>query len=141
MSREVLMLVDALAREKSVAREVVFLALESALASATKKKMNQDCEIRVEIDRERQNQALLNALNERAALQLRLQQTVEGLSVAAISYYAIGLIGYVFKAIEKAGAPVKAELATGLAVVPVALCVWFLLHRAQRHFKGDDSPK
>jgi uncharacterized membrane-anchored protein len=96
---------------------------------------------RVEIDRERQNQALLNALNERAALQLRLQQTVEGLSVAAISYYAIGLIGYVFKAIEKAGAPVKAELATGLAVVPVALCVWFLLHRAQRHFKGDDSPK
>jgi N utilization substance protein A len=52
MSREVLMLVDALAREKSVAREVVFLALESALASATKKKMNQDCEIRVEIDRD-----------------------------------------------------------------------------------------
>ena len=96
---------------------------------------------RVEIDRERQNQALLNALNERGALQLRLQQTVEGLSVAARSYYAIGLNGYVYKAIEKAGAPIKAELATGLAVVPVALCVWFLLHRAQRHFKGDDSPK
>ena len=36
MSREILLLVDALAREKSVAREVVFTALESALASAMK---------------------------------------------------------------------------------------------------------
>jgi N utilization substance protein A len=52
MSREVLLLVDALAREKSVAREVVFAALESALASATKKRINEDCEVRVEIDRE-----------------------------------------------------------------------------------------
>jgi len=94
---------------------------------------------RVEIDRERQNQALLNALNERAALQLRLQQTVEGLSVAAISYYTIGLASYLFKAIEKGGAPIAAELATGLAVVPIVLAVWFLLHRAQKHVKGKDS--
>jgi uncharacterized membrane-anchored protein len=92
---------------------------------------------RVEIDRERQNQALLNALNERAALQLRLQQTVEGLSVAAISYYTIGLASYLFKAIEKAGAPIAAELATGLAVAPIVLTIWFLLHRAQRHVKRN----
>ena len=52
MSREILLLVDALAREKSVAREVVFSALESALASATKKRIDEDCEVRVEIDRE-----------------------------------------------------------------------------------------
>ena len=52
MSREVLLLVDALAREKSVAREVVFAALESALASATKKRIDEDSEVRVEIDRE-----------------------------------------------------------------------------------------
>lgn len=90
---------------------------------------------RVEIDRERQNQALLNALNERAALQLRLQQTVEGLSVAAISYYTIGLTSYLFKAFEKAGAPIAAELATGLAVVPIVLAVWYSLRRAQRHVK------
>ncbi len=94
---------------------------------------------RVEIDRERQNQALLNALNERAALQLRLQQTVEGLSVAAISYYTIGLASYLFKAIEKGGAPIAAELATGLAVVPIVLAVWFLLRRAQKHVKDKDS--
>jgi N utilization substance protein A len=52
MSREILMLVDALAREKNVERDIVFLALEMALASATKKKYSEDMEVRVEIDRE-----------------------------------------------------------------------------------------
>lgn len=52
MSREVLLLVDALAREKNVAREVVFEALESALASATKKRFTDEVEIRVAIDRD-----------------------------------------------------------------------------------------
>ncbi len=51
MSREVLMLVDALAREKNVSKEVVFVALEAALASATKKLYNEDVEIRVAINR------------------------------------------------------------------------------------------
>lgn len=52
MSREVLLLVDALAREKNVAREVVFEALESALASATKKQFKEETDVRVAIDRE-----------------------------------------------------------------------------------------
>lgn len=52
MSREILLLVDALAREKNVAREVVFGALESALASAMKKRFKEDADIRVSIDRE-----------------------------------------------------------------------------------------
>ncbi|UCE31267.1 MAG: transcription termination/antitermination protein NusA [Burkholderiales bacterium] len=52
MSREVLLLVDALAREKSVARDVVFAALESALASATKKRFRDEVDVRVSIDRE-----------------------------------------------------------------------------------------
>ncbi|MCU0258107.1 MAG: transcription termination factor NusA [Solirubrobacteraceae bacterium] len=51
MSREVLLLVDALAREKNVAREVVFQALESALASATKKRFKEETDVRVQIDR------------------------------------------------------------------------------------------
>ncbi|MFP5407174.1 MAG: NusA N-terminal domain-containing protein, partial [Gammaproteobacteria bacterium] len=51
MSREVLLLVDALAREKNVGREVVFAALESALASATKKRFKEDTDVRVSIDR------------------------------------------------------------------------------------------
>lgn len=52
MSREILLLVDALAREKNVAREVVFGALEGALASAMKKRFKEDADIRVSIDRE-----------------------------------------------------------------------------------------
>ncbi len=50
MSRELLLLVDALAREKNVARDVVFDALEQALAQATKKRINDDADVRVEID-------------------------------------------------------------------------------------------
>ncbi len=52
MSREILLLVDALAREKNVSKEIVFSALESALAQATKKRINDDADVRVSIDRE-----------------------------------------------------------------------------------------
>jgi transcription termination/antitermination protein NusA len=52
MSRELLLLVDALAREKNVDKDIVFTALEQALASATKKRFKEDVEVRVEIDRE-----------------------------------------------------------------------------------------
>jgi N utilization substance protein A len=52
MSRDILLLVDALAREKNVAKDTVFLALEMALASATKKRFRDDVDVRVEIDRE-----------------------------------------------------------------------------------------
>ena len=52
MSREILLLVDALAREKNVAKDIVFSALESALASATKKRVHDDADVRVIIDRE-----------------------------------------------------------------------------------------
>ncbi len=52
MSREILLLVDALAREKNVNREIVFGALEQALASATKKRFQDDADIRVEINRD-----------------------------------------------------------------------------------------
>ncbi|MEZ0317282.1 MAG: transcription termination factor NusA [Methylophilaceae bacterium] len=52
MSREILLLVDALAHEKSVAKEVIFTALELALASATKKRFSEDADVRVEINRE-----------------------------------------------------------------------------------------
>ena len=52
MSREILMLVDALAREKNVAKDIVFGALEIALASATKKRIHDDANVRVAVDRE-----------------------------------------------------------------------------------------
>ena len=52
MSREILLLVDALAREKNVAKDIVFAALESALASATKKRIHDDADVVVSIDRD-----------------------------------------------------------------------------------------
>jgi N utilization substance protein A len=50
MTREVLLLVDALAREKNVDKDIVFVALELALASATKKRFHEDADVRVSID-------------------------------------------------------------------------------------------
>src|SRR5207244_7203496 len=52
MSRDILLLVDALSREKNVAKDTVFLALEMALASATRKRFKDEVDVRVEIDRE-----------------------------------------------------------------------------------------
>jgi uncharacterized membrane-anchored protein len=98
---------------------------------------------RVEIEREAQNQAMLAAMNRRARLQLRLQETVEGLSVAAITYYATGLFGYLMKGLHGAGMPGDPELLTGLAVVPivviVALAIRHLRQSIMRRHGGDDE--
>lgn len=88
---------------------------------------------RVGIARERQNQELLASMDRRARLQLRLQQTVEGLSVAAIAYYVAGLVGYLAKGAKAAGVPLNAELAVGLALPPIALATWLVIRRARRH--------
>jgi uncharacterized membrane-anchored protein len=80
---------------------------------------------RVDLERSTQNQALLTSMNERAKMQLRLQQTVEGFSVAAISYYAFSLLQ---KIIHGIAAPVlhgnktvEAMLDAGLAILVIAI--------------------
>jgi len=75
---------------------------------------------RVDLTRERQNQALLESMNRRAKAQLKLQQTVEGLSIAAITYYVVGLIGYIAKGIKAFGWNVNYELAMALSIPVVA---------------------
>ena len=87
---------------------------------------------RVNIARERQNQQLLESMNRRARQQLRLQQTVEALSVAAIVYYVAGLIGYLAKALHAAGVGVNPEMAVGVGIPLVAAAVWWLLRRVHR---------
>ena len=87
---------------------------------------------RVDIKRERQNQDLLASMDRRARLQLRLQQTVEGLSLAAIVYYVVGLVAYVAKAGKSAGLPIESDLLVGLALPVVALTVLLVLRRARR---------
>ena len=66
-------------------------------------------------------------MNERAQVQLRLQQTVEGLSIAAVSYYVLGLLGYLFKAWKDAGGGPDPVISTAIAlpfvIISVALAV------------------
>jgi len=76
---------------------------------------------RVDIVREMQNQELLASMNRRARLQLRLQETVEGLSVAAITYYLVSLVGYAAKAFKSAGFAVEPDIAMGWSIPVVAL--------------------
>jgi uncharacterized membrane-anchored protein len=87
---------------------------------------------RVEITRERQAFAVLASMDRRARLQLRLQQTVEGLSVAAITYYVVGLVGYAAKALKAGDAwHVEPDLAMGVALPVVAALVAWGLHRVR----------
>jgi uncharacterized membrane-anchored protein len=87
---------------------------------------------RVDVALERQNVELLDMMNRRSRLQLRLQETVEGLSVAAITYYTVGLVGYAAHALDAAGLPVDKDIAVGLAIPVVALAVWWGLRRFRR---------
>jgi len=86
---------------------------------------------RVDVERSAQNQEILGSLDRRADLQLRLQRTVEGLSVVAISYYAVNLVLYVAAPLEYAlhvGKPVLAAIATPLVI----LAVWWMVHRIRK---------
>ncbi len=92
---------------------------------------------RVDIALEAQNQKLLESMDRRARLQLRLQQTVEGLSVAAISYYVVGLIGYATRAAESAGIHASHDLITGLSIPLVVALVWLGVRRLRRHIEAE----
>ena len=93
---------------------------------------------RVGIVRERQNQALLASMDRRARLQLRLQQTVEGLSVAAIVYYSAGVVGYLAKAGMAGGLPLNAELLTGISVPLLAALAILAVRRARRRIEAAE---
>ncbi len=93
---------------------------------------------RVDIAVESQNRDLLQSMNRRARLQLRLQQTVEGLSVAAISYYIVGLLGYVIKGAEgRVEMPVDGGLLVAACVPVVVLLVWLVVRRIRRHHDDE----
>ncbi|NUH66209.1 DUF3422 domain-containing protein [Sulfitobacter sp. S0837] len=86
---------------------------------------------RVDVERSAQNQAILASMDRRADLQLRLQHTVEGLSVVAISYYAVSLAGYLlYPAAERLG--VSKGVLTAIVTLPVVLGVWLMLRRLRR---------
>jgi uncharacterized membrane-anchored protein len=96
---------------------------------------------RVDVAAEITNASLLASVDRRARLQLRLQQTVEGLSVAAISYYALGLLSYAFKAISELQKNFDPAFATGVAAPFVIALVWWALHRARRRMMAEDRAR
>ncbi|PTX56597.1 putative membrane-anchored protein [Litoreibacter ponti] len=86
---------------------------------------------RVDVERSAQNQTLLESMDQRAALQLRLQKTVEGLSVVAISYYAVNLVLYMVGPFGDTMGLTK--LVTTALVTPlVILLVWWMVRRIRK---------
>ena len=84
---------------------------------------------RVDIATESQNQVLLEKLTRGQELQLKLQSTVEGLSIAAISYYVVSLVLYGAKALHNLGWPMHPEAVAGLSIPLVLWGVWRLTRR------------
>ena len=92
---------------------------------------------RVDIATEVQNQQLLEKLTRGQEMQLRLQSTVEGLSIAAISYYVISLLLYGGKALKAVGVPVNPEMAAGALVPLVLWSVWRTTRRIHAKLHAD----
>jgi uncharacterized membrane-anchored protein len=86
----------------------------------------------VDVERSAQNQRLLESMDRRADLQLRLQRTVEGLSVVAISYYAVNLATYLLEPAAHRLHISHGALMAGLVPV-VGLAVWLMIRRIRKH--------
>jgi len=97
---------------------------------------------RVGIAVEQQNSELLASMDKRMRLQIKLQETIEGFSTVAISYYMLGLLSYLIKGAEELGVPFSAELMIALAVPLVVLAVAVGVGRIRRNLfkrKGEDQ--
>ncbi len=88
---------------------------------------------RVDVERSAQNQALLESMDRRADLALRLQHTVEGLSVVAISYYAVSLVSYLLYPVTQAG--ISKGMLTAAVTIPVVLAVWIGVRRIRKRLE------
>jgi uncharacterized membrane-anchored protein len=85
----------------------------------------------VDVARSAQNQALLESMDRRADVQLRLQRTVEGLSVVAISYYAVSLAGYLLYPLTEVLGLSKG-MVTAAVTLPVVGLVWWMVQRIRK---------
>ena len=90
---------------------------------------------RIEVDLEQQNRELLASMNRRARLRLRLQQWVEGLSVAAVSYYVVSLIYYLAQGADSYGLGIESARVTAFAVPVIVVAIWLFVRsiRARGH--------
>ena len=114
----------------------------AARQEALSRRLTRACHLlraRVEMTLQEQNRDLLRSMDRRANLQLRLQETVEGLSVVAISYYAFSLIGYMTGAVARVSGQAWPGWLTevGAAVgVPIVVGVaWLAMHRIRHRLR------
>ncbi len=94
---------------------------------------------RVDVSNQAQNVEVLHAMNRRAEMQLRLQETVEGLSVVAISYYAVNLAAHLFAPIAEL-AHVSEHALMAILTLPVIGLVWFMVRRIRRRLGHKAEP-
>lgn len=94
---------------------------------------------RINVAIETQNQGLLETMNRRSGMRLRLQQTVEGLSVAAISYYSVALLKILYEALAELGVPVEPGVAAGVSLPFVIVAIWFLVRRIRHRIAPQDA--
>jgi uncharacterized membrane-anchored protein len=88
---------------------------------------------RIEFVNESQQQELLSSMDRRAKLQLRLQQTVEGLSIIVMTYYATGLLQYVAKGLKEYGVPLDPDQVGLVSVPTIAIgLLWYLTVRRRK---------
>ena len=87
---------------------------------------------RIEFVNEEQTQKLLASMDQRARLQLRLQETVESLSVLVLTYYAVSLLAYIVKGGKEAGLDINPEIIAAIAA-PVIAIIFIIISRRRRH--------
>lgn len=92
---------------------------------------------RVDVAREEQNQQLLAAMERRGKVALRMQQTVEGLSVAALTYYLVGLVGYAVKPLSAVWPGLQPEWVVAASIPILALLVWRGVGRLRQRLMRD----
>jgi uncharacterized membrane-anchored protein len=92
---------------------------------------------RVEIEQQQSSQELLDAMNRRQRAQVMLQSAVEGLSVAAVTYYGAGLVGYLAKGAKASGWSVSPDVAVAVAIPVIAIAVWWGVRRLHRQVHAD----
>ncbi len=125
-------LLPAAATCQSFADRLIRLGQQSAQAMA-------QLRTKVELRIQHQNQSILQSMNRSAERQLKLQELVEGLSVLAISYYAVGLLAYPVRGLKSAEPALNADAVLALVSLPVVLLVWILLRKRLGRKRGRDS--
>jgi uncharacterized membrane-anchored protein len=96
---------------------------------------------RVQVDLEDKNAGVLDAMNRRAAAQLRLQEAVEALSTVAMTYYGVGLIHYLAKGGQELGWPINPALVAGATTPVLFFGIWFGLRFVRRLITGSSPSK